>query len=465
MRRWRRRGRVCLTLVLTAVFVSVSLLPDLVPPAYAAVAPPLPVAEDPLGQEPEQQTPEISIDVDVRDGHLTVRVVDIWGPGRVPLVVRSYTNTQPSPDPVPVGSYYPPPPNNGPFRWQFNYLRDVVGGDFLEADGNRSSYRFLSERSDATNLWRTYVKDIGTYSTMDIHYTCEPQLPEGDPGPGGQLQTGVGLRVLSTTQAAPSDCTWDGWHVVSLPKGVVRKFKANLISEERDSNGNVMTYTHAAFPGSATEDVVAVTDPVGRQTQYAYEQAYTVCVAEGESGPFGTPRCIQSVTVYRVKTATDPYGRTATYAYAGTSLKVTSVTNAAGQITQYTYAGGLLASVTNARGFASTVEWTTGPDGTPRVSKVVGPDLKETTYAYTHESVSPYRVIKTTVTDARLNQTVYDVSDGNVVKITDPLGNAAQFAYDTRRNITQVTDAGTTSRRMRTIRTTRSRRSSRGAAR
>jgi hypothetical protein len=50
-----------------------------------------------VGQEPAQATPEISIDVDVRDGHLTVRVVDIWGPGKVPLVVRSYTNARSDP--------------------------------------------------------------------------------------------------------------------------------------------------------------------------------------------------------------------------------------------------------------------------------------------------------------------------------------------------------------------------------
>ncbi len=79
MRSLRRAGQVLLTCVLTCVFLLVSLIPGRVPPAYAAVAAPLPVAEDPLGQEPEQQIPEISINVDVRDGHASVRVVDLWG--------------------------------------------------------------------------------------------------------------------------------------------------------------------------------------------------------------------------------------------------------------------------------------------------------------------------------------------------------------------------------------------------
>ncbi|MDR7547824.1 MAG: hypothetical protein QN149_11175, partial [Armatimonadota bacterium] len=84
----RRRLRAGLTGLFTAVFLAASLLPDLAPPASAQApfAPPLPLPEDPLGQQPEQRLPELSLDVDVRDGHLTVRAVDIWGPGRVPLV-------------------------------------------------------------------------------------------------------------------------------------------------------------------------------------------------------------------------------------------------------------------------------------------------------------------------------------------------------------------------------------------
>jgi hypothetical protein len=96
MRHLRRAGKLPLTCLLTLVFLAASLTPRLTPRAYAGdeSAPPLPLPEDPLGQQPEQQTPEISVDVDVRDGHPTVRVVDLWGPGRTPFVVRSYTNTQ-----------------------------------------------------------------------------------------------------------------------------------------------------------------------------------------------------------------------------------------------------------------------------------------------------------------------------------------------------------------------------------
>ncbi len=109
MRGPRRQRKVALTGAVTFIFVLATMVPDLAQPAFAAPAPAPPrqapqltavvsgassaVPEDPLGQQPEQQTPEISVDVDVRDGHLVARVVDVWGPSRAPFVVRSYTNT------------------------------------------------------------------------------------------------------------------------------------------------------------------------------------------------------------------------------------------------------------------------------------------------------------------------------------------------------------------------------------
>lgn len=142
MRGVRRLGKVGLTCFITIVFVGTSMLSGIgMRPAYAAgeTPIPLPAVEDPLGQQPEQSTPEISVNVDVRDGHLTVRVVDIWGPGRVPLVYRSYTNGTMDPD-------YQPSSNPAPYKWQFSHPLDVIGTDVLEEAGNRSVYRFSSER-------------------------------------------------------------------------------------------------------------------------------------------------------------------------------------------------------------------------------------------------------------------------------------------------------------------------------
>jgi hypothetical protein len=272
-----------MTLAITAVFLAVSLLPKLTPPAYADTAsPPAPVPEDPMGQQPEQQTPEIDVNVDARDGHLTARVVDIWGPGRTPFVVRSFTNTQyssTSGGASPTG------------YWQFNHLLDVLGlgldsqgrAQFgvREPDGNRAVYKFSTTRwsGDQSEKWDVYVKNIGTYSTLEMHYTCVPGLPGGSPTPRPTPTPGPRGAV------AVPDCTWDGTYVVYLPKGVSRRFAQNpdlsqppppgqtpgLVTQESDANGNVTTFTWTTFPDQIQAYIATVRDPVGRVTTYAYE--------------------------------------------------------------------------------------------------------------------------------------------------------------------------------------------------
>jgi len=391
MRALRGLAKTGLTLIITTVFLGSSLLPRLTPPAYAGpddTAPALPVPEDPTGQKPEQQTPEISIDVDVRDGHLTVRVVDIWGPGRTPLIVRSFTNT------------------NVSYGWQFNHFLDAVdlGNDaqgkrrwaFQEPHGTRSVYKYSSTRTSGSECWDVYVKDIGVYSTMEMHGFVGP-LP----------------------------CVLDGTHVIYLPKGATRRYSSNLIDEIKDANGNVATFTKTTVGGTLV--ITKVRDPVGRETNYDWYP------------PTGQAPAL-------VRTVTDPYGRTASFTY-DTAGQMLSATNAAGRTTRYTYdSAKRLVSVTNARSFATTIGWAEfGNNG--RVTRVTAPDGSQTNYAYTAVSWTD-RIPRALVTDARGFQTTCDMyagSDenyfGNVEVITDALGNVPRFTYDSRHNATQVTDA------------------------
>src|SRR2546427_8325169 len=159
MHSWRHLERVGLTLLLIPVFSATALLSAIVP-ADAAQAPsppspqqpapslsttasgttPLDVPEDPMGRQSEQQTPEISVQVDVRDGHLIARVVDVWGPGRVPLVMRSWTGVGNSP--------------SGAGFWQFNHhLNAPAPGQsiaVLQADGNQGVYKYSSTSYNPT---------------------------------------------------------------------------------------------------------------------------------------------------------------------------------------------------------------------------------------------------------------------------------------------------------------------------
>ncbi len=403
--------RLGLTLVLIPIFLTTALLFEIVPPAAAqtttsTVTAPLDVPEDPLGQQSEHQTPEISIQVDVRDGHLTARVVDDWGPGRSPYLYRTYTNT-------------PADTRSAAGVWQLNQVFDVqptIGtlSSSLRArapDGTLSTYN-QSGSTGVSPTWFIYAKSVEEYATI--------QVP---------------VMFIRDETCGSTAWSWDGTYTQYLPKGATRVFAGTPttgtgcssgsvalgwagITQEKDANGNTRTYSWFNPGGAAQNYVQSRTDEVGRTTTYSYE-------------PYGGG-------YYRVKTITDPWGRITTFTY-NASGQLASVANAAGFTTQYGYdSGGRLSSVTDARGFATTITWTTTTPA--RVAQVTAPDGTSTTYSYTLDVNG--NVTATTVTDARTNATKYAVTTaGDVGSITDPLGNVTQFAYNGSHNVTQLTDA------------------------
>jgi RHS repeat-associated protein len=412
----RRLRQVAVTLVLIPVFLAVSLIPILPKPAYAASqAPPAPVPEDPLAQSPEQQTPEISIDVDVRDGHLSVRVVDIWGPGRRPLIVRSLTN----------GTLTSATGANP--AWQWNLLADVMPNDpenvtkwlVREPDGNRGTFEGSFQPNTGTYV---FEKTIGSYATMDVAQTC----------------TGGGQEF---------ECTVDSW-IVKLSKGVTLKFLPNprvdqtgqadgLLKEIRDANGNVTTATWIQPSGAIYAYIEKLTDPVGRVTTFTWERGDVAgCIETPDPpGSVSTQGCINYYH-YRIQKITDPYGRSATYTYNANGL-LKSVLNGAGFTTSYDYATGaldkLISGVTNARGFKTTIEFESYQTGLGRVKRVVAPDSSATVYSYPD-------FFTTKVTDARGNITIYKHTDKKITSVTDPLANLTKYEYDNRIRVTKVTD-------------------------
>jgi RHS repeat-associated protein len=423
----RRLRQVAVTLVLIPVFLAVALIPILPKPAYAASqAPPAPVPEDPLAQQPEQQTPEISIDVDVRDGHLSVRVVDIWAPGRKPLIVRSLTS----------GTLKSATGANP--AWQWNLLADVVPDDptspakwfVREPDGNRGTFKGSSPPQTGTYV---YEKTIGAYATMDVAQTCTIV--------GGEAVCGV-----------------DKW-TVKLSKGVTLTFLPNpradqtgqadgLLKEIRDANGNVTTATWTKPLDAIYSYIEKLTDPVGRVTTFTWERGDVAGCIETPPPPgqASTQGCI-SYYHYRIQKITDPYGRSATYTYNANGLLRTAF-NAAGYTTQYDYASGsldkLLAGITNARGYKTTIEFESPQTGFGRVLRVIAPDGAATAYNYG----APGSTV-TIVTDARGNPTTYKFTKiphtdpdagGDIVSVTDALGNVTAYQYDSRHRVTQVTD-------------------------
>lgn len=123
--------------------------------------------------------------------------------------------------------------------------------------------------------------------------------------------TGAGLEDLIATHIV--NCT-AAESTIYLPKGATRRyvggtFVGNPIQETRDANGNVTTYTWTSFADQIRPYIWKVRDPVGREITYGHEPWFQECVQYHPELD-----CIQWKTHYRVRSVTDPYGRTATYA-------------------------------------------------------------------------------------------------------------------------------------------------------
>ena len=194
----RQRGlrRLRLVSVVLVVFLAAYLfapLSGLRRPASAAEdPPPLPVPEDPLGAQTEGAQPEISIEVDRRDGHLTVRVVDNWGPGKTPFLVRTYNNTTPATDTSAAGP------------WHLSQILEIRQSEepnlqLREPDGTLSTYKKTGTRTSGSDKYYIYTKDIGAYTTIETKVTERVA--------GGELEV-----------------TWSGIYTQYVSKGATRKF-------------------------------------------------------------------------------------------------------------------------------------------------------------------------------------------------------------------------------------------------
>lgn len=173
---------------------------------------------------------------------------------------------------------------------------------------------------------------------------------------------------------------------MTAPNGAVTTWRFNNYAYITDKTTPDGTTTYERTPG--TNQILSVTDPLGRRMSYTYD-------------PKG-----------RVTAVTDNAQNTTTYEYNDTFSKVTKITDALQHVTTMTYDtnGNLLTTTT--------------------------PDNKTTTFTY-NAIGKPL-----SVTDALNNTTTmaYDTS-GNLTRVTDPLGNFSTMAYDNLSRLITMTDA------------------------
>ncbi len=175
----------------------------------------------------------------------------------------------------------------------------------------------------------------------------------------------------------------------------------------------------------------------------------------------------------KLTTATDPSGRTLTFAYDGAN-RITSVTDPLGRITHYSYDGsGNLASATDPAGGVTSYTYDTNHrmltitdprghvimtnvyDGQGRVTSQTNALGKTWTFTYgpgqttetdqrgcatVHAYDQLYRETQRTDCLSGVATYTYD-SFGNRNSVTDPLGHTTRMTYDARGNRLSVTDA------------------------
>nr|WP_295770559.1 RHS repeat-associated core domain-containing protein [Rhodoferax sp.] len=207
----------------------------------------------------------------------------------------------------------------------------------------------------------------------------------------------------------------------------------NLVDADTGETWNPKDFeltTEEGFKYALRENVgiLYVTDPYGNRVTYN---------AGGYQHSAGLSVTLTRDSQGRITTATDPNGKTITYAY-GAQGDLQSVTDRAGGVTKFAYATDptqphLLASITDPRG---VVVMANQFDAQGR--------LTTTADALGQATTQQFDTLNNTQTlfDRRSNKTVYTFdADGNITKVLNPLGQTSTYTFDANGNELTTTNA------------------------
>ena len=236
------------------------------------------------------------------------------------------------------------------------------------------------------------------------------------------------------------------------PRGhpTTHRFNASgLVTRTTDALGQATTYER----DPATNLLVSTTDPLGRQTAYAHDAAGNVTSVTRLAGTAGavTTGFTYDATFNQLTSVTDPLGHSTTFAYDAQG-GLTGITNALGQ-TSAVVPGptGQPVAIADALGHTTQLAYTGGdlvsitdPLGnvTTRSLDSAG-RLGTLTNPLGHQTVYAYDGLNqvTTITDALsgLTRFTYD-PNGNLLSLTDARGSVTGYAYDTMDRMASRTD-------------------------
>lgn len=224
---------------------------------------------------------------------------------------------------------------------------------------------------------------------------------------------------------------------------------ANSVTQyQYDSKGNRISVTKpniktTAYAYDANNNLVTVTDPLGAVTTFTYDALGNTLT---QTDPVGNITKFTYDSMNRLVTATDPKGNVTSYTYDPKGNK-TSTTDANGNLTRSTYTyDGQVSNVTDA--LNSVTQLAYGSSSCPSCG--TGAD-KLTSLTDAQGNITSYqydllgRVTQETDPAGNITGYTYD-SKGNLLTRTDANGNTITFTYDLSNRLTGKTypDGSTT---------------------
>ena len=302
---------------------------------------------------------------------------------------------------------------------------------FTDVTGQVTKYAY----DGASSLLTTVTKPDGTVATANTY----------------DAATGRVISQETDNNAATSTFSWNAVDQVATytsPDGGVEKdyYDGNALVEHVDADGGVTQYTYDSHL-----DITSITDPDGNTTTMTYDQAGHMLTRTAPA-PLSYTESWTYDPAGDVLTHTDGNGKTTHYAYYPDG-DLESTTDPLGNKTSYTYdADGRALTVTDPRGNLTgapsgshTTTYTYDPSGSGNLVAVTDPLGNKTTYTY-----YPTGLVDTVTSPggnvpganpAKFTTTyTYDAA-GHVLTVTDPLGNVTTNHYNADGNRDWSTDA------------------------
>lgn len=212
--------------------------------------------------------------------------------------------------------------------------------------------------------------------------------------------------------------------------------------------GGTQLVTHGITP---VDRISSMTDPVGRETRFEYNESGTVpgamtgfdltAIKVKNGAGYDTLATLSDFEFRKPRTVTDAAGQITRYVYNAFG-QISTATNARNEVTTFTYypadaAGkrrkGRLQQIDGALAGSSDVV-TLDYDSAGRVARITGPDGYYLDYAYDNLD----RLTRTTYPDATYTETIYQRLDPFTYR--DRLGRLTTYAFNEIRQLASVTD-------------------------